>query len=108
MGADRLLPVLWEETATALDCAARHGHRAIAIEDVGERAPWQVDLTGPVVLLVGSERDGLGEALLARCDAVVRVPMAGFVPSYNLQAAISAVAAERLRQLALRSPAPAL
>jgi 23S rRNA (guanosine2251-2'-O)-methyltransferase len=67
-----------------------------------------VDLTGAVVLLVGSERDGLSDALLARCGAVVRVPMAGFVPSYNLQAAISAVAAERLRQLALQSAAAAL
>jgi tRNA G18 (ribose-2'-O)-methylase SpoU len=107
MGADRLLPLLWEPTASALDCAARHGHRAIAVEDVGERAPWQVDLTGAVVFLVGGERDGLGQALLARCDAVVRVPMAGFVPSYNLQAAISAVAAERLRQLALAIPVSA-
>lgn len=107
MGADRLLPVLWHATASALDCAARHGHRTIAVEDVGDRAPWQVDLTGPVVLLVGNERDGLGEALLARCDAVVRVPMAGFVPSYNLQAALSAVATERLRQLAARAADPA-
>jgi 23S rRNA (guanosine2251-2'-O)-methyltransferase len=107
MGADRLLPVLWHATATALDAAARHGHRVIAIEDVGDRAPWQVDLTGPLVLLVGSERDGLDDTLLGRCDAVVRVPMAGFVPSYNLQAALSAVATERLRQLALHAvPAP--
>jgi tRNA G18 (ribose-2'-O)-methylase SpoU len=30
----------------------------------------------------------------------VRVPMAGFIPSYNVQAAMAAVAAERLRQLA--------
>lgn len=102
MGADRLLPVLWHATAATLDLAARRGYRAIAIEDVGAQAPWEIDLTGAVVFVVGSERDGLGAELLARCDAVVRVPMAGFVPSYNLQAAISAVAAERLRQLANR------
>ena len=108
MGADRLLPVLWHATATALEVAARRGYRTIAIEDVGAQAPWEVDLTGPVVFVVGSERDGLGADLLARCDAVVRVPMAGFVPSYNLQAAISAVAAERLRQLASRGAHGAL
>jgi tRNA G18 (ribose-2'-O)-methylase SpoU len=100
MGADRLVPVLWRATDAALEQAARSGHRVIAVEDVGAQAPWEVDLSGAITLVVGSERDGLGADVLARCDAVVRVPMAGFVPSYNLQAAISAVAAERLRQLA--------
>ena len=103
MGADRLIPVMWETTERTLAAARAHGHRVIALEDVGDRAPWQVDLSGAIVLLVGSERDGLAPELLARCDAVVSVPMAGFVPSYNLQAAISAIAAERLRQLAART-----
>jgi 23S rRNA (guanosine2251-2'-O)-methyltransferase len=100
MGADRMLPVLWESTEQTLLAARRHGKRVIAMEDVGDRAPWQVDLTGSIVLVIGAERDGIGEAVLSRCDAVVAVPMAGFVPSYNLQAALSAIAAERLRQLA--------
>jgi tRNA G18 (ribose-2'-O)-methylase SpoU len=52
--------------------------------------------------VVGGERDGLAHELLAQCDAVVRIPMAGFVPSYNLQGALSALAAERLRQLGAR------
>lgn len=99
MGADRVLPVLFEPTADVLEAAARSGHRVIALEDAGARAPWEVDLTGDVVLIAGGERDGLAADLLARCAHVVRVPMAGFVPSYNLQAALSAVASERLRQL---------
>jgi 23S rRNA (guanosine2251-2'-O)-methyltransferase len=103
MGADRMLPVLWESTERTLEAAQRNGRRIVAMEDVGDKAPWQVDLTGPIVLVVGNEREGIGEAILARCDAVVAVPMAGFVPSYNLQAALSAIAAERLRQLALRT-----
>ena len=105
MGADRLLPVLYQGTESTLEAARTHGHRLIAIEDCGHTAPWDVDLTGSVVLVIGSEREGIGQALLAKCDAVVRIPMAGFVPSYNLQAAMSAVAAERLRQLACAQPA---
>ena len=38
-------------------------------------------------------------AILAACGAVIRIPMRGFVPSYNLQGAVAAVASERLRQL---------
>jgi 23S rRNA (guanosine2251-2'-O)-methyltransferase len=99
MGADRVMPVVWAGTSQALTLAAERGYRAIAIEDSGDRAPWQADLTGRVLLVVGGEREGLAEDVLSRCHEVVRVPMAGFVPSYNLQAAIAAVAAERLRQL---------
>lgn len=99
MGADRLLPVIWERTAPTLEAARRLGHRVLALEDSGDQAPWEVDLTGAVLFVVGAEREGLPGTLLDRCDAVLRLPMAGFVPSYNLQAAVSAVALERLRQL---------
>ena len=100
MGADRLLPVLWESTERTLALARQHGQRVIAMEDVGRQGAvaGRPD-RATIVLVVGNERDGIGAEVLARCDAVVAVPMAGFVPSYNLQAAISAIAA--------RAPAPA-
>jgi tRNA G18 (ribose-2'-O)-methylase SpoU len=99
MRADRVMPVLWERAATALDEARAAGMRVVAVEDSGRRAPWDADLTRPSLLVVGGERDGIPPAVLARCDDVVRVPMAGFIPSYNVQAAMAAVAAERLRQM---------
>ena len=98
MRSDRYLPVAWEEAGRVLGAARRAGKRLVAVEDSGSRAPWQVDLRGPRLLLVGGEADGIPDALLRRCDDVVRIPMAGFVSSYNLQAAVAAVAAERLRQ----------
>ena len=99
MGADRLLPVLYEASAVVLALARERRYRIVALEDVGARAASEVDLRGDVLFVVGGERDGLGPELLAACDQVVRIPMAGFVPSYNLQGALSALAAERLRQL---------
>jgi len=99
MRADRFLPIAWETADTVLDAACRAGKRVIGIEDVGDEAPWQVDLTGPLLLVVGAEAEGVPRSVLERCDHVVRIPMAGFIASYNLQAAVAAVAAERLRQL---------
>jgi 23S rRNA (guanosine2251-2'-O)-methyltransferase len=99
MRVDRFMPVFFAAADGILDEAARAGRRLIAVEDVGDRAPWDVDLRGRIHLVVGGEAEGIPEAMLARCDAVVRLPMAGFLPSYNLQAAVAAVAAERLRQL---------
>jgi len=99
MRADRFLPTAWESADAVIDAARRAGKRVIGVEDVGGEAPWQVDLTGPVLLVVGAEAEGVPRHVLERCDHVVRIPMAGFIASYNLQAAVAVVAAERLRQL---------
>lgn len=104
MRADRFLPVLWRACGPVLAAARAAGRRVIALEDVGERAPWEVDLTGPSLFVVGGERHGVPASVLAAADAVVRIPMAGFLRSYNLQAAVAIVAAERMRQDARGAP----
>jgi len=82
-----------------LDLAVERGIRCVALEDVGSQAPWEVDLRGPVLCVIGNEQSGISDAVLARCAHKIRIPMAGFVPSYNVQAAMTAIAVERLRQL---------
>jgi tRNA G18 (ribose-2'-O)-methylase SpoU len=99
MRADRFLPVFFKATDVVLSTARQCGRRIIGIEDVGRRAPWEVDLAGPVLFVVGGEAEGIPESALARCDEVVRIPMSGFIRSYNLQAAVSALACERMRQV---------
>jgi tRNA G18 (ribose-2'-O)-methylase SpoU len=105
MGADRMLPVVHAGADEAVAAARAAGRTIVAIEDSGTLAPWEVDLTASVLLVIGAERAGISDAVLSASDAVVRIPMAGFVPSYNLQAAMSIVAGERLRQLAARGRA---
>ena len=80
------------------DRAKDSGFRVVSLEDSGEVEPWEEDLTGDVILVVGGERDGIPRPILEKSDSVVRVPMSGFVPSYNLQAPMAVVAAEALRQ----------
>jgi len=101
MNAERFMPVHWEPAAQVVDRARAHAHRVIGIEDVGDRAPWDEDLLAPSLFLVGGEDASLSASLLERCDAVLRLPMRGFIPCYNLQAAVAAVALERLRQAAV-------
>lgn len=103
MRADRFLPVHWLGARETVAAARAAGRRIIAVEDVGAEAPWQTDLTGPVLFVVGGESAGVPEAVLGECDAAVRIPMAGFIRSYNLQAALAIVAAERTRQLEVRA-----
>jgi tRNA G18 (ribose-2'-O)-methylase SpoU len=98
MRADRFMPVFFGAAKDVLEKAAKWGRRRVAVEDVGDVAPWDIDLSGRVHFVVGGEAHGIPDAILAACDAVVRIPMPGFVPSYNLQGAVAAVASERLRQ----------
>ncbi len=99
MRAGRFLPVFWEQAGPIVDAARRLGKRIIAVEDNGTSSPWEADLTGSILFVLGCEGTGIPAALLNTSDAVVRLPMAGFVPSYNLHAAMAAVAVERLRQI---------
>jgi len=104
MRADRYMPVFYETAAHTLSRARAAGLRCLAIEDSGDRAPWEIDLVAPALFVVGGERHGVPPDVLAACNAVVRLPMGGFVPSYNLQAAMAMVAGERLRQCARAAP----
>lgn len=98
MYADRFFPVQWIASDAVLALARAAGRRVVAIEDSGTAAPWDVDLRGPVLFVIGGETRGIAPALLADCDAVLRIPMRGFIPAYNVQAAMAIVAGERLRQ----------
>ena len=100
MRAERFMPVFWDPALDVVASARAAGRRVLAVEDVGTSAPWEVDLTQPLLLIVGGERQGIPQAVLAACDGALRIPMRGFIPSYNLQAAMAIVVGEQLRQLA--------
>ncbi len=98
MKAHRFTPVFWQSATDSIHAAKAADYRILALEDIGDKAPWDVDMTGPVVLIVGGERAGISEEVLALADETIRIPMTGFVPSFNLQAPLSAVAIEAQRQ----------
>ena len=99
MRTHRFLPVIW--CGSPLDAVAQAkqaGMSVAGIEDVGDVEPWDSDLTGDLLLIIGGESEGIPTEVLDECDSVIRIPMAGFTPSYNLQAPMAIVAVEALRQ----------
>ena len=98
MKAHRFMPVHWVKGDDLVRLAKSAGFRVVALEDTGSLEPWEEDLTGDVLLVLGGEKYGISDSILGECDSVLRVPMSGFVPSYNLQAPMAIVAAEALRQ----------
>lgn len=59
---------------------------------------YDMDLTGPVGLVIGSEGKGVGKLVRARCDMVASIPMKGDIDSLNASVAAGVLAYEIVRQ----------
>jgi 23S rRNA (guanosine2251-2'-O)-methyltransferase len=80
---EHLLLVPVEDLAEALTDLHVRGLRVIGSDADASLTARQADLRGPVVVVVGSEGQGLGPAVRRRCDTVVRIPMRGRITSLN-------------------------
>lgn len=64
----------------------------------------EVDLRGPVVLVLGSEGKGIRPRVAEACDALVSLPVRGRVASLNVSAAAAVLLFEALRQRGTAGP----
>ena len=63
-----------------------------------QMAPWDLDLGGGTVLVLGGEGKGLRPRVASVCDGTVALPQRGKVGSLNVSAAAAALLFEALRQ----------
>lgn len=64
----------------------------------GEKAYYEADLTGPLVLVVGSEGRGMSRLTKEACDFIISMPMVGRINSLNASVAGSILMYESMRQ----------
>ena len=84
--------------AQTLEELKGEGVWSFATDASGEAELDQVDLTGPVALVIGSEGHGVRPLVRKTADQVVRIPMAGKVGSLNASAAAAICLYEVMRQ----------
>ncbi len=70
-----------------LEQAARAGFTIVGLAGEADVDLTEVDVTDPVVLVVGSEDTGLSRLVREHCDAVVSIPIASEVESLNASVA---------------------
>ena len=70
----------------------------IGTSDDAEKTIYDVDLKGPVALVLGAEGEGMRQLTRKTCDELVRIPMRGAVESLNVSVASGVCLYEALRQ----------
>lgn len=86
------------------------GNIAQTIEELQHRGCWvigadmdgdnyfDVNFSGPIVLVIGAEGKGLGRLVKQKCDTIASIPMGGGVSSLNASAAGAILMYEAVRQ----------
>lgn len=74
------------------------GFRLIAATEKTDNLIYDVDMTGPVAIIMGSEGKGISQAMLDLADEKAAIPMAGDITSLNVSVASAVVMYEAVRQ----------
>ena len=68
--------------------------------DMGGTTMYQLDLKGPIGLVIGNEGEGVGRLVKEKCDMIASIPMKGDIDSLNASVAAGVLAYEIVRQRA--------
>ncbi len=99
VGALSMLPVAQvSNLARAIEQLQERGHWVAAAEAAGSARPWDVDLSGPMVVIVGGEDRGVRRLLRDKADHLVGIPMQAKGFSLNAADAVCALLVECMRQ----------
>jgi 23S rRNA (guanosine2251-2'-O)-methyltransferase len=74
------------------------GIRVVACTEKTERNLYEVNLKGPIALIMGSEEDGISDQLLRDAEELARIPLYGKIGSLNVSVAAGVAMYEVVRQ----------
>ena len=97
-GADRVPLIAATNLARALRTLKDAGVWITGLAGETETSVYDIDLKGPVALVLGSEGEGMRRLTRETCDFLARIPMPGAMESLNVSVATGVVLFEALRQ----------
>ncbi|MBD3328957.1 hypothetical protein GF357_00475 [Candidatus Dojkabacteria bacterium] len=100
MGACERIPVVEMNLFSAIKELQDNAIKVIGLETGGEPY-FNVDLTGPVAIVLGAEDVGISPRVLERVDEVATIPMREGIGSLNVNASASIMIYEKVRQEAV-------
>ena len=97
-GAARRVPIArTSDLAETLYQLKERGYWIVGADHRGEATHWEAGWEKPVVIVMGSEQQGIRPAVLAKCDQRVAIPMPGDIESLNVSVAAALLLFEAAR-----------
>jgi 23S rRNA (guanosine2251-2'-O)-methyltransferase len=84
------------------------GYWVTGLAGEGAEPLYDADLTGPLVLVLGAEGEGMRRLTRETCDRLVRIPMRGRIESLNVSVAAGVCLYEAFRQRSAGNGRPQL
>ena len=98
-GAAETVPLVMVTNLTrTLDKLQQQGAWVVGAAGEAEQFIYDLDLTGPMVLVMGAEGKGIRQLTRKQCDYLAKLPMAGEVSSLNVSVATGVCLFEIVRQ----------
>ncbi|ODS22831.1 23S rRNA (guanosine(2251)-2'-O)-methyltransferase RlmB [Candidatus Endobugula sertula] len=98
-GAAEVLPLIRvTNLSRTLEWLQAQGVWLVGAAGEAEQAYYDMDLRGPLAIVMGAEGKGLRRLTRERCDSLIHIPMLGTVSSLNVSVATGVCLFEALRQ----------
>ena len=95
---DRLAIFHVSNLSRTMTLLQQRGYWITGATDKATKTVYECDLTGNVVIALGSEAIGLRKQTMVQCDQLARIPMHGSVSSLNVSVAAGVFVFEAIRQ----------
>ncbi len=98
-GALNFMPICREtDLGKTVRFLQESGIKVIACTEKVSKGLYELDFSGPIAIILGSEEDGISDDLMRKVDELACIPMYGRVASMNVSVANGVVLFEALRQ----------
>ena len=98
-GALNFMPICREnDLVKTLRYLQDSGIRVVGCTEKVSKSLYEIDFSGPLAVVLGSEEDGISDDIMRRADELASIPMFGKVASMNVSVANGVVLFEALRQ----------
>lgn len=103
-GAIEYVPVAKvSNIAQTIDRIKEKGMWVAGADMEGEKEYYNMDLKGPLALVIGNEGQGMSRLVKEKCDFLAKLPMVGQVSSLNASVAAAILMYEVYRQRSIKS-----
>ena len=96
--AERVPVIAVTNLSRTLGRLKERGYWLTGLAGEADKTLFEADLTGPLVLVMGAEGDGMRRLTRENCDHLVRIPMEGKTESLNVSVAAAVCLYEAYRQ----------